>query len=124
MTYLRSFFLNFLFVFFIDRVCPGIVISYFEDVPNVGADMLFSILVGFLNASVFPFFALLELEVTKMRLAIPTLVISFGAFAIIAAVPFGVRVETAGGFFIAGVLVWIVAYISNYMEWKHARPPS
>jgi uncharacterized membrane protein YvlD (DUF360 family) len=71
MNYIRSLFLNFLVVFFVDRVAPGVEISYFEQVPNVGADILFSVIVGFLNASVFPFFVILELELTILQLFIP-----------------------------------------------------
>ena len=122
MTYLRSFFLNFLFVFFIDRISPGIEITYFEEVPDVGADLLFSILVGFFNASVFPFLSIMELKITKLKLALMTCVISFSAFAIIALVHFGVRVVNPAGFFFGGTVVWIVGYFSNYMEWKHAPP--
>lgn len=121
MTYLRSFLINFLFVFFIDRVSPGIEIIYFEQVPDIGADLLFSILVGFLNASVYPFFSLLELPVSKMKIAIITFVITFTLFGIISIVPFGVRIVNPAGLFVGGTLVWIVAYISNYLEWKHGQ---
>lgn len=124
MTYLRSFLINFLFVFFIDRVSPGIEIIYFEQVPDIGADLLFSILVGFLNASVFPFFSLLEIPVSKMKIAIFTFVITFTAFGIISVVPFGVKIVNPAGLFLGGSLVWIVAYASNYLEWKHARTGS
>ena len=121
MTYLRSFLVNFLFVFFIDRVSPGIEIIYFEQVPDIGADLLFSILAGFLNASVYPFFSLLELPVSKMKIAIITFVITFALFGIISIVPFGVRIVNPAGLFVGGTLVWIVAYISNYLEWKHGQ---
>ncbi|MBI5272837.1 MAG: phage holin family protein [Chlamydiia bacterium] len=121
MTYLRSFFLNFLMVFFIDRISPGIEIVYFDQVPNVGADILFSILVGFFNASVFPFLAILELKITKLKLAVMTGVISFAAFTIIAVIPFGVRVVSPLGFFFGSLVIWGVGYFSNYLEWTHIR---
>ncbi len=119
MNYLRSLFLNFLIVFFIDRVAPGVEIQNFENVPNVGADILFALVVGFLNASVFFFLALLELTITHLKLAIVTFVISFGAFIIIAIVPFGVRVVSPWGLFIGGFVVWAVAFMTNHLEWKH-----
>ncbi|MBU6447014.1 MAG: phage holin family protein, partial [Verrucomicrobia bacterium] len=90
MNYLRSLFLNFLIVFFIDRVSPGVEIQNYENVPNIGADIFFSLVVGFLNASVYFFFTLLELPITNLKLGITTFIISFGAFLIIALVPFGV----------------------------------
>lgn len=122
MTYLRSLFFNFLVVFFVDRVIPGLQISYFEGVPDIGSDLLFSIILGFLNASVFPFLALMEAEVTGLKLAVITGIISFGAFGIIAVVPFGVQVQSPLGFFLGGSIVWLVAYVSNYLESIYSNP--
>ena len=118
MSYFRNFLLIFLVVFFIDRAAPGMEISYFEQVPNIGADILFSAVVGFLNASVFPFYAIFEIKVTKLKLALLTFILSFGAFLLIAIVPFGVRAVSAWGVIIGGVVVWVVAFIGNYLEWQ------
>ncbi|HSX10910.1 MAG TPA: phage holin family protein [Chlamydiales bacterium] len=119
MNYLRSLFLNFLVVFFIDRVAPGVQVNNFENVPNIGDDLLFALVVGFLNASIFFFFAILDLSITNLRLAIAGFIVSFGAFIIIAIVPFGVHVLNAGGVIIGGVVVWGVSFLTNHLEWKH-----
>jgi hypothetical protein len=121
-TYLRSLFFNFLVVFFVDRVIPGLEISSFEDVPNIGADILFSLIVGFFNASIFPFLALMEAEVTQVKLVVISGVISFGAFAVISFIPFGIKVLNPLGFFLGGTIVWFVAYISNYLEADYSNP--
>ncbi|HSX25382.1 MAG TPA: phage holin family protein [Chlamydiales bacterium] len=118
MSYFRNFLLIFLVVFFIDRVAPGVEISSFEQVPNIGADIFFSAIVGFLNASVFPFYAIFEIKVTKLKIAIATFIISFGAFLLIAIIPFGVRVVSAWGVIIGGLVVWAVAFVGNYLEWQ------
>ena len=122
MTYLRSLFFNFLAVFFVDRITPGLKIAYFEQVPDIGADFLFSFILGFFNASIFPFLALMEVKVTNLKLAILTAIVTFGAFTIISIVPFGVQVLNPLGFFIGGTIVWIVAYFSNYLESIHSNP--
>ncbi|EKE08530.1 MAG: hypothetical protein ACD_17C00118G0006 [uncultured bacterium] len=121
MSYIRSFFLNFLIVFFVDRVAPGVMVMTYEDVPNIGADILFSLIVGFLNASVFFFLAILELKITHFKLAMTTFVVSFGAFLVIAMIPFGVRVVSPWGVVIGGLMVWSVAFLSNHLEWKHYK---
>lgn len=122
MTYLRSLFFNFLAVFFVDRVIPGVQIAYFEQVPDVGADIFFSIIVGFFNASIFPFLALMEATVTRSKLLIASGIISFGAFGVISVIPFGIQVVNPLGFFLGGGIVWIVSYVSNDLEWKHSNP--
>jgi uncharacterized membrane protein YvlD (DUF360 family) len=121
LTYLRALFFNFLVVFFVDRVMPGVQIATFEQVPNIGADILFSLILGFLNASVFYFLSLLELSITHLRLALTTAIISFGGFLTIALVPFGVQVTGFTGFLLGGGLVWLVAYVTGYLEWKQAQ---
>ncbi len=121
MTYLRAFFLNFLIVFFVDRVMPGVEISNYEAVPNIGADILFSLVLGFLNTSVFFAWALLEAPITHLKLAVPTFIISFGGFLLIAIFPFGVQVVNAGGVIFGGGLVWLVAYLTNYLEWSFIK---
>ncbi len=119
MNYARSFFLNFLIVFFIDRVAPGVEIANFENVPNIGADILFSLIIGFLNSSIFFFLALLELSITNLRMAIMSFIVSFGAFLVIAIIPFGVRVVNPWGVIIGGGVVWAIAVLTNHLEWKH-----
>ena len=119
MNYVRSLFLNFLIVFFIDRAAPGITIESYEQVPNIGADILFSLIVGFLNASIFFFLAILELKITNFKLALFSFVISFAAFITIAIIPFGVRVVSPWGVIVGGGVVWIVSFFTNYLEWKH-----
>lgn len=120
MTYLRSLFLNFLIVFFVDRMIPGVEITNYEDVPNIAADIFFSLVVGFLNASVYPGLTLFDLKPTAIKLALVTFVISFGAFALIAVMDFGVQVISYTGFFLGGIIVWAVAFFSNYLEEKNA----
>lgn len=100
---------------------PGVQIATFEQVPNIGADILFSLILGFLNASVFYFLSLLELSITHLRLALTTAIISFGGFLTIALVPFGVQVTGFTGFLLGGGLVWLVAYVTGYLEWKQAQ---
>lgn len=121
MNYLRSLFLNFLIVFFVDRVIPGVTIANYEDVPNIGADILFSLVVGFLNASIFFFLTILESEITKLKLFIFSFVISFGSFLAIAIFPFGVSVESPLGFILGGGIVCLVSYFSNILEWQHYK---
>lgn len=122
MTYLRSLFLNFLIVFFVDRAAPGIEITEFEQVPNIWADLLFSIVVGFLNGSIFPLLYLLEIKVTVLRLALSSFIVTFASFGAISIFPFGVRVVSPWGFIVGGGIVWIAAVFSNYLEWRHSNP--
>jgi uncharacterized membrane protein YvlD (DUF360 family) len=118
-NYLRSLFLNFLIVFFVDRVVPGIEISNYEQVPNVGADILFSLVIGFLNASIFFFLVILELNISIARLVFGAVLVSFTGFAAIAMFPFGVSVVSPIGFILGGSIVACVSFFTNFLEWRH-----
>ncbi len=117
MTYFRSLFINFLAVFLITRIAPGIEIGFYQKVPNLGAALVFSFIVGFLNASVFACLFIFSLAPSRMKIAILTGAISFLGFLIIAILPFGVRVVSPLGMILGGGFTWIVAYLTNYFEW-------
>jgi len=122
MTYLRSLFLNFLVVFFVNDIIPGIHIQYFESVPNIGADILFAGIVGVLNSLVFPFLRAADLNPTFIKIAVISFIISFSSYIFIGIVPFGVKADTVGAVIFAGILVWAMAIFTNYLEMKHYLP--
>jgi len=119
MTYLRSLFLNFLIVFFVDKVIPGIEVTFFEGVPNIGADLVFSAIVGFLNSLIYPILSALNLHVTVIKILIIGFIISYLCFFIIGFADFGVQAENIGSIFIAGLIVWAMSFFTNYLEYRH-----
>jgi hypothetical protein len=120
MTYLRSLFLNFLIVFFVVRVIPGITIHFFENIPNIGADILFSGILGFLNSIIVPVLFGLSLNPTILKIAILGLIISFFAFVLISIFNFGITANTSGVIF-GSLIVWLCSFFTNYLELKHLK---
>jgi uncharacterized membrane protein YvlD (DUF360 family) len=113
MTYILSLFLNIISVLLIDRYLPGIAIvekgAFFTDV-------LFALIVGFLNASVFPFLLLLGIFPSKLKLAVMNGIISYGAMILAANMALlGIDVD-AGGAVFGGGLLWLVSYLINHWE--------
>ena len=121
MPYLRSLLLNFLAVFFVDRIIPGIEVSFFENVPNIGADIVFSAVVGFLNSLIFPLLLLLELNPTTTKIGVISFIISYAAFISIAFFNWGITSTSILGIIGGGFLVWMMSFFTNYLELKHAH---
>jgi hypothetical protein len=121
MNYLRSLILNFLVVFFVDRVAPGIEIIYYHQIPNIAADIVFCALIGLMNASIFPFLSIMEIDPTRLKLLIGSALISFGAFIVVAIVPFGVSVVEFIGIVSGGAMVWAVSFLTNYLDARRKR---
>ena len=119
MTFARSFVLNFLLVFFVNHIAPGIHIDFFQGVANLGADLVFSFTVGLLNAAIFPALRFFRYKVTPGKILLIAAGISFGAYGFIWIFPLGVIVSNFFGFFFAGAAVTVVAFFTNYMEMKH-----
>lgn len=120
MTYLRSLFFNFLIVFFVARVIPGMKIHFFESVPNIGADILFSAILGFLNSIIVPALVGLNLNVTSLKIGIVGFVITYLAFILIGIFDFGITANATGIVF-GGLIVWICSFFTNYLELKHLK---
>jgi uncharacterized membrane protein YvlD (DUF360 family) len=121
MTYLRSLFLNFLIVFFVNRVIPGIEVTFFEHIPNIGADLVFSAIVGLLNSLIFPFLVLFKAHPSSLKITIISFIISFGSFIVIGISDLGVRATSIGSIIVAGLIVWVMSFFTNYLEMRHAH---
>lgn len=119
MTYLRSLFVNFLVVLFVNRMIPGVEISTYQQVPNFGADLLFAGIVGFLNASIFPALFIFNFRPTLIKLGLISFIISFGSYTVLSMMSFGVQIISASGVILGGLIVWIASFITNYFEYKH-----
>lgn len=118
MTYLRSFVINLIIIFLINRIVPGVEVGTYQQVPNIGADLLFSAIVALLNASVFPVLASAELDPGPRTLAVVTFLISFAAYITIAIFPFGVQAVTPFGVILASTVTWVSGFLTNYFEWR------
>lgn len=121
MTYIRSLIINFLVVFFVDRAVPGIVITTYENVPNIGADILFSAILGFLNAGIFPGLYILSLKPTVAKIAIVAAIINCIGFVVIASIDYGIEVTSFFGGFLGALIVWVISVLTNYLEMKHSH---
>jgi len=123
MTYLRSLFLNFLVVFFVAHSIPGIEVKTYENVPNIGADIIFAVIVGFLNASIFPALVIIGKGVSLGMIALISAIICIVSFFLIGIIDFGVHVSTFWGGFIGALIVWLVSLFANYLEMRHSYRP-
>lgn len=113
MTFLRSLFFNALAVFIVDRMIPGVEIDTFENLPNIGADFLFALIVGFLNALIFPTLSVVNVQPTFSRIAVVAFFFSFGSFVMIYFLHLGVMATNFEGVFIGGSIVWAVSVLTN-----------
>ena len=118
MTFARSFVLNFLLVFFVNRIAPGVFIDLFEDVFNLGADLLFSVSVGFCNASIYPVLKMMHYKPSLQKIGVFAAIISFGAYGLAWIFPMGVVISNFIGFFFAGAAVSCISFFTNYLEMK------
>ncbi len=118
MSFIRSFLINFIAIFLINQLAPGIEVGEYERVPNVGADLVFSLVLGFFNACVFPLLFILEMGPNPRKIAILTFLFSFSGYIFLAFVPMGIQVVSLGGVLFGGIFSWLAGFITNYLEWR------
>ena len=119
MTYFKSLFFNFLIVFFVNHILPGIEIDYYTKLPEIKGDLIFAASLGFLNSLIFPILRAFHTKPTHFKIGLISFIISFGAYSIVNILPLGIHISTAGAYVWAGVVVWAGSYLTNHLELRH-----
>lgn len=120
MRYLKSLFFNFLVVFFVNHVLPGIDVVSQAKLPHIGGDLLFAIILGAINSLIFPVLKLAG-KASLMKIAGLSLGINLIAYALLKLIPFGIRISSIQGYLLAALFVAIGSFLTNYFEMKRAR---
>ena len=118
MSYFKSLLFNFLCVFFVNHVIPGISIAYYTKLPKIKGDLIFSFGLGFISSLIFPVLRYFKCKPSHFKIGFISFIISFGAYAIINILPLGIKVTTAGSFILAGLIVWFGSYLTNHLEFS------
>ena len=118
MTYFKSLLTNFLAVFFVDHIIPGIDIAYYSKLPHIGGDLIFSFGVGFLNSLIFPVLKHFTTKPTHFKIGIISLVISFLSYSLVNILPVDIKVTSAGGYIWSILIIWGVSYFTNHLEFR------
>ena len=118
MTYFKSLLFNFLCVFFVDHVIPGVEIAYYTKLPEIKGDLIFSFGLGFLNSLIFPILKYFNLKPSHFKIGFITFIVSFAAYSVVNVLPVGIRVTTAGAYIWASLVVWFGSYLTNHLEFR------
>jgi uncharacterized membrane protein YvlD (DUF360 family) len=119
MTYFKSLFFNFLIVFFVNHILPGIEIDYYTKLPEIKGDIIFAFSLGFLNSLIYPILKIFHPRPTQFKIGLISFILSYGAYSIVNILPLGIHLETAGAFIWAGLIVWFGSYLTNHLELRH-----
>lgn len=118
MTYFKSLVFNFLGVFFVNHVVPGIMMAEYTKLPHVKGEFIFSFGLGFLLSLVFPVLKWFKLNPTYFKIGLITLLISAIGYAIVNILPLGIKVQTIGAYVWCTVIVWFLGYMTNFFEFR------
>lgn len=119
MTYLKSLLINFLTVFFVDHLVPGIDIPYYTKLPHVEGGLIFAAAVGFVNSLIFPMMRLFRASPSHVKIGLTSFIISFAAYSIVNLLPLEIKVTTIKAYFWCGAIVWLMSYFTNHLEYSH-----
>lgn len=116
MVFLKSFFINFLIVFFADHILPGMQVMDLTRLPHIGGDLLFSLALGFLNALIYPGLKIFHKEATGIKIALVALILNFAAYAFVLWLPLGIHFLNIEGYLLVCVVVALGGFTTNFLE--------
>jgi len=119
MTYFKSLFFNFLIVFFVNHILPGVEIDYYTKLPEIKGDLIFAFSVGLLNSLIYPALRAFHPKPSHFKIGLISFIISFGAYSIVNLLPLGIHIKTAGAYIWGGLIVWFGGYLTNHLELRH-----
>lgn len=124
MTYIKCLFLNFLIVFFVNHVLPGIEPGEHK-LPHIGPDLIFAFVLGVLNSLIYPVLKVIPPGPTISKIVVGAIVLNLVAYAIMKFVSLGIQITGIESFLIAAGVVSFGSIVTNFMEMKHAqqKPP-
>jgi len=126
MWYLKGFFFNFLTVFFANHILPGIQVVDQTKLPHLGSDLGYALVLGFLNASIYPIMKLIGKPFSWTRIAVISLILNFVSYALLFLLPIGIHLESFLGYCLASLVVSVGGFLTNFLEMKrdsHSHQP-
>ncbi len=119
MSYLKSLFFNFLIVFFANHLLPGIDVVTQTKLPHLGGDLIFAVGLGVLNSLIYPVLkALHKKSAMLVQIAIISILLNFGAYALLKLLPFGIHIASMEGYLFPAIAVTIVSFLTNLFEMR------
>lgn len=124
MCYFKNFLIAFFIVFFVNYLFPGIDVVNQSKIPHIGGDIIFAVILGFLNSVVFSLLRALDRNTNLLRISIVTLLLNFLSYAILKAVHLGIYVTTIQGYFTAALAVSIGSILLSYVQFRGLKRSS
>ncbi len=125
MNTLKSFFLNFLVVFFAVHVLEGVDVAIPTKLPHFGSDIPFALALGLLNSLIEPIFAFAFRPATISRILLTAFVLNFGVFALAKFVSrIGIEISSVEGYLFVAGAVTVASFLTNFLEMKHRNKQS
>jgi hypothetical protein len=121
--YLKNLGLQFLLIFFVDYLTPGIDVIDQTKIPHIGGDLILSAGLGFLNSLISLVIKMLGRKMMLLRIAIISLALNFAIYALLKILPVGVFVTSVEGYLIAAGVVSLGSLLINFFHVRQNRKP-
>ncbi len=123
MKYIKAVFFSFLIIFFANLVLPGVEIINRTKLPHLGSDFPFALLLGFLNASIYPVVKLFGKKSPIFQIVTSAIILNFAFYGTLSLLSIGIHLETIHGFLLVSSVVVVASIIANLIEMMGDRAP-
>lgn len=120
MNYLKNFVMCFLLLFFVNYLMPGFAIISQSRLPHIGVDLIFPLLLGLLNASLYPILKMMQ-QLSLLKLVLSVLVLNFVAYAVIKFMHTGLQILDWESYLVGVAIVCIGSFLINFFEMRRNK---
>jgi len=118
MSYIKSFLFYCLTIFFANYLLPGVDVVNQTKLPHIGGDLILALGLGVLNFLIGLFVQFRNKSFSFIRVAIVTLILNFGVYAILKLLPLGVFTTSVEGYLLVAGVVSIGSGTLTYIQGK------
>lgn len=118
MSYIKTLLFLCLVIFFANYLLPGVDVVNQTKLPHIGGDLILAVGLGILNFCILPLVRFGKKPFGLFRVAVTTLVLNFGVYAVLRLLPLGVFTTSVEGYLLVAAVVSIGCGIIIYIQGK------
>lgn len=114
--------LNFLAIFFINYLFPGIEVMKRSKWPELQGEIPFALILGGINAFLYPFLKKFDPKLSLLRMAVASVFLNFFAYALLKILPLEIEIQSWMGYLLIASTASIISFATQFFQKKGDLP--
>lgn len=115
--------LNFLAIFFINYLFPGIEVMKRSKWPELQGEIPFALFLGGINTFLYPLLKKFDPKLSLPRMAVASVFLNFFAYALLKILPLEIELQSWIGYLLAASAASLVSFATQFLQRKKEDLP-